>query len=494
MKTAAAHLASLQDGREVYIHGERVADVTTHPAFRNAVANAAYLYEFQSRPENRDQMMFSSPTSGDLVSRCWQLPETYAELVERRRALTAWAETHYGFMGRSPDHVASCLAGMYMGIDQFEAFDRDRAAALRDYFEYARDRDLYLTYAIINPQAERSASAAGQPGGFHAARICRETAGGVIISGSKMLATSAIMANEVFVTCIQPLAPQDADYAFSFAIPMNTPGLQVFSRKSYEESAPSIFDNPLASRYDENDAVLFFDDVEVPWSRVFLARDVGMCQRQFHSTPAHVFQNYQCQIRLMVKMRFLVGLAKEICAASGIEAFPQVRETLGQLAAEAAMVEAFVVAMETNGAGRGPYFVPDRHLLYAAQVLTQQLYPKVIHTLRELAGGNMIMLPSSIDDFSDPAIVRGVLSAQGSAARSPEERVKLFKLAWDAVGSEFGSRHTQYEMFYAGAGFVTKGHSLRTYDWPSATASVERLLASYPTAAASSPLAEVKQS
>ena len=170
------------------------------------------------------------------------------------------------------------------------------------------------------------------------------------------------------------------------------------------------------------------------------------------------------------------------------------RETLGQLAAEAAMVEAFVVAMETNGAGRGPYFVPDRHLLYAAQVLTQQLYPKVIHTLRELAGGNMIMLPSSIDDFSDPAIVRGVLSAQGSAARSPEERVKLFKLAWDAVGSEFGSRHTQYEMFYAGAGFVTKGHSLRTYDWPSATASVERLLASYPTAAASSPLAEVKQS
>src|SRR6185437_1148688 len=123
MKTAAAHLSSLQDGREVYIHGERVADVTTHPAFRNAVANAAYLYEFQSRPENRDQMMFSSPTSGDLVSRCWQLPETYAELVERRRALTAWAETHYGFMGRSPDHVASCLAGMYMGIDQFEAFD-----------------------------------------------------------------------------------------------------------------------------------------------------------------------------------------------------------------------------------------------------------------------------------------------------------------------------------------------------------------------------------
>jgi 4-hydroxyphenylacetate 3-monooxygenase len=494
MKTAAAHLASLQDGREVYIHGEKVADVTTHPAFRNSVANAAYLFEFQSRPENRDNMMFPSPTTGELVSRCWQLPETYADLVQRRHALAAWAETHYGFMGRSPDHVASCLAGMYMGIDQFEAFDHERAAALREYFEYARDRDLYLTYAIVNPQADRSASAAAQPGGFHAARICRNTPTGLVVSGSKMLATSAIMANEVFVTCIQPLAPQDADYAFSFAIPMNTPGLKIFSRRSYEESAPSIFDNPLASRYDENDAVLFFDEVEVPWNRVFLARDVAMCQRQFHSTPAHVFQNYQCQIRLMVKMRFLVGLAKEICAASGIESFPQVRETLGQLAAEAAMVEAFVVAMETNGAHLGRYFVPDRHLLYAAQVLTQQLYPKVIQTLRELAGGNVIMLPSSIEDFSDPAIARGVLSAQGSGAGSPEERVKLFKLAWDAIGSEFGSRHTQYEMFYAGAGFVTKGHSLRTYDWPSAGAMVERLLASYPTVVPAGELAQAKLS
>jgi 4-hydroxyphenylacetate 3-monooxygenase len=118
-------------------------------------------------------------------------------------------------------------------------------------------------------------------------------------------------------------------------------------------------------------------------------------------------------------------------------------------------------------------------MLYASQVLTQQLYPKVIQTLRDLAGGNMIMLPSGIEDLADPEIAGYVLSAQGSGARTPEERVKFFKLAWDAVGSEFGSRHTQYEMFYAGAGFVTKGHSFRTYDWDAATAMVERMLGSY---------------
>ena len=479
MKTAAAHLASLQDGREVYIHGERVADVTTHPAFRNAVANAAYLYEFQSRPENRDQMMFSSPTSGDLVSRCWQLPETYAELVERRRALTAWAETHYGFMGRSPDHVASCLAGMYMGIDQFEAFDRDRAAALRDYFEYARDRDLYLTYAIINPQAERSASAAGQPGGFHAARICRETAGGVIISGSKMLATSAIMANEVFVTCIQPLGPGDERYAISFAVPMNAKGLKILSRKSYEAGAPSIFDNPLSSRFDENDAVLYFDDVRVPWDRIFAIDDRDMIARQFHATPAHVYQNYQAQIRLAVKLKFLLGIAHRTTQVNGTGNFPQVKEQLGQLAAEVTMIDAFISAMEAKGSHYGLYFIPDRHTLYAAQTMAQQLYGKVVTTIRELAGGGVIMLPSSVEDFGNPEIAPLIGKTQQSPVASAQERVKFFKLAWDAIGSEFASRHTQYEMFYAGASFVVKGHAYRTFDWPQADGLLDRMLSSY---------------
>ena len=477
MKTGADHLASLQDGRDVYLLGARVPDVTTHPAFRNAVHTAANLYDFQGLPANVEKLTIASPRTGERISRWWQLPTTYEELVERREALAAFAETHMGFMGRSPDHVASCLGGIYMGIDQFEAYDRARAGALRDYFEFARDHDLYLTYAIINPQADRMKSAAEQPGAFEAARICDQDSRGIVVKGSKMLATSAIMANEVLVTCIQPLSPQDSDYAFSFAIPMNTPGLKILSRKSYEASAGSAFDNPLSIRFDENDAVLYFDEVSVPWERVFIARDVVMCQKQFHATPAHVFQNYQCQIRLMIKVRFLIGLAKEICATTGIESFPQTREILGQLAAEAAMVEAFVTAMETKGSHRGPYFVPDRHMLYASQVLTQQLYPKVIHTLRELTGGNMIMLPSGIEDLEHPTISRYVLNAQGSAARTPEERVRFFKLAWDAVGSEFASRHTQYEMFYAGAGFVTKGHSFRCYDWTAATRMVDDVLA-----------------
>jgi len=129
------------------------------------------------------------------------------------------------------------------------------------------------------------------------------------------------------------------------------------------------------------------------------------------------------------------------------------------------MVEGLVAGMEAKGSQHGPYFVPDRHTLYTAQVLTQQLYPKFTTTIRELAGGGMIMQPSSAKDFADPELAGLIEKTQQSPAADAEEKVKFYRLAWDAVGSEFASRHLQYEMFYAGAAFVTKGHSFRCFDW-----------------------------
>jgi 4-hydroxyphenylacetate 3-monooxygenase len=117
--------------------------------------------------------------------------------------------------------------------------------------------------------------------------------------------------------------------------------------------------------------------------------------------------------------------------------------------------------------------------MYSAQVLTQDLYPRVVNTLRELAGGALIMLPSSIHDFQNPELERIIGLTQRSAKMRPQEKVKFLKAAWDAIGSEFGSRHTQYEMFYAGARFVTTGHSYRTFDWDGATKMVDDLMAGY---------------
>jgi 4-hydroxyphenylacetate 3-monooxygenase len=477
-KSGKEHLASIRDGRTIFVDGTRVEDVTAHKAYRNVAQSVAGLFDFANDPANRALMTFETET-GTNANRIWQLPKSYAELVERRRALEAWTALHGGFLGRAPDHVASCISGLRMGLNVFEGYDPSRAAALEAYYRHARDNDLYLTYVIINPQADRSKNAAEQADPYLTAGVVDRDAEGITIRGAKMLATGGVVANEVFVTSIQPLQLGEERYALSFAIPMATKGLKMLSRKSYEAASPSVFDNPLASRYDENDAVLYFDDVKVPWHRVFIDGSIEMCQKQFHATPAHVYQNYQAMIRLKVKLRFLMGIAHRTTQMNGITQFPQVREILGQLAAEAAMVDAFVNAMEAKGTQVGEYFIPDRHMLYSAQVLTQQMYPKILNSLRELAGGGMIMLPSSVADFANPEIAALIEKTQQSPAANSNDRVKFYKLAWDAVGSEFGSRHHQYEMFYAGATFVTKGHSFRTYDWNKAGGIVQSILDSY---------------
>lgn len=469
IKNAEEHVQSLRDDRSVYLDGQRIADVTTHPAFKNSVSSAASLYDYQAAAENAELMTFESPTSGRRVNRAWQMPESYEELVVRRQALVAWAEQHGGFMGRSPDHLASAVTGQLMGHEIFEKDDPARARAYWDYYVHARDNDLFLTYVIINPQVDRSKAASELTIDDPMMKIVDEDSSGVTVRGAKMLGTSSIMANEIFVAHLQPLKPDEQDYAISFALPMATTGLKVLSRRSYEASANSEFDYPLASRYDENDALIYFDDVKVPWDRVFVHRSPEMCRRQFHDTPGHIYQNYQAQIRLTVKLKFLVGLARQICELIGTARMPPVAEALGKLAAQAAAIESMLYGMEVKGAMHGRYFVPDRHSVYASQTLCQEFYPQMINTIRELSGGALIMLPSSSDDFCDAELARIIATVQISAdGTAPTDRVKLLKLAWDAIGSEFASRHTQYEMFYAGAQFVTRGHSYRTYDWAKA--------------------------
>jgi 4-hydroxyphenylacetate 3-monooxygenase len=477
-KTGAEHIASLRDGRAVYIDGKRVEDVTEHPAFRNAVRSAAALYDYQALPENIEAMTFQPEGAPRRVNRCWQIPRSYDELVGRRQALTAWSRRTFGFMGRSPDHVASSLLGQVIGIDVFRRHSEARAKALLDYFDYASRNDLFLTYVIINPQADRS-KAWGEQEPELVAQIVDEDAGGLTIRGAKLLGTSSVFANEVFVANLQPLKPGEEALAFSCALPMNAKGLRVLSRKSYEAHAVSRFDNPLASRFDENDALVYFDDVKVPWDRVFVHRDTDMCRAQFHDTMGHTMQNYQSQIRLAVKIQFLVAVGRRIADTIGTSAMPPIREQLGRLAAQAAMVEAMVYGMEAGGRMHEGAFVPHKHFMYAAQVLTQELYPKLVNSLRELAGGALIMLPSSEADLTDPELRAIIERTQRSPAMAPIDRIKFLKAAWDAIGSEFASRHTQYEMFYAGAAFVTASHSFRTYDWNAAGALLDGLLSGY---------------
>ncbi|MCY4498215.1 MAG: hypothetical protein OXC14_13110 [Rhodospirillaceae bacterium] len=478
-KDGTQHLEALRDGREIYINGELVDDVTTHRAFRNSTRSIASLYDFQAAGDNVERMTFASPATGDRVNLQWRLPTCYEELAKRRQAIEAWNEVHFGFMGRAPDHVASTLVGFMMGIDLLEAHDPNRAAALRDYFAFVRDNDHYVTYVIVNPQGDRSKATSDQGDEFHTVAIVDEDSEGIVVKGAKMLGTATAMCNEVLVASLMPLQEGEERYAVTFAVPMNAKGLKQMCRRSYEENAASVFDNPLSSRFDENDAILYFDEVKVPWERVFALRDPEVCRALFHTAPGHAMQNYQSMIRLMVKMRFLVGVARMVAETTGIVNFPQVREKLGQLTSETQMIEALVHGMEAGARQVGSYLAPTRNAVISALVLAQQLYPKVITTIRELAGGGLIMLPSDVRDFANPELADLIHKTQKSSVYSPEDRVKVLKLAWDAVGSEFGSRHTTYEMFYAAPNFMNQTMAFDSYDWDRAMGMVERMLASY---------------
>jgi 4-hydroxyphenylacetate 3-monooxygenase len=295
-----------------------------------------------------------------------------------------------------------------------------------------------------------------------------------------MLGTASAICNYLFVSCIVPLRPGDEDYALSFVLPINTPGLKLYCRPPYAVGKPSSFDYPLSTRFDETDALAVFDDVFVPWENVFVYRDVELVREQFFETPAHVLGNNQAQVRLVSKMKFIIGLARKIAATTRIDTLPSVQEKLGELASLAAIVEGMVLASEAaciidrNGVAR-----PNPRYLYGAMGLQAELYPRALHLLRELAGAGVIQVPSSYRELVNPETAPDIKRYIRAAGVPAEERIKLFKLAWDVVGSEFGGRHHQYEMFYAGAPYVAKGYAYRNYGYEEAVELVDAFLKTY---------------
>lgn len=479
-RSGAEFLAGLRDGRRVFINGQLVEDVTTHPAFAEAARSIASLYDLAHDPANRDLMTYPSPKTGEPVNRAFMIPRSAEDLTLRRKAIKRWSEATFGLMGRSPDHVASYLAAFAGAPEVFARGGQRFADNVVAFYEHARDNDLYVTYTIVPPQIDRSKPAHQQEDPHLYAGVAEERDDGIIIRGAQMLGTGTAISDYVLLSCIHPLKPGDEDQAISVAVPLSADGLKVFSRRSYAEGATSVYDYPLSSRFDETDSLVVFDDVFVPWERVFAYRNLDVVRAQFFETAAHMLGNNQAQIRFSTKLAFLAGLARRIAEMNGIDKLPPVQGTLGELTAYAAMVDGLVLAQEqsceidAHGVAR-----PGASSLYSNMVFQSKIYPTIFHMVRELCGGGLIQLPSSSADFANPdiaAVMERYVQSPGTPAR---ERVKLLKLAWDLIGSEFASRHHQYEMFYAGAPFIVKGHMYRHYDFTSASDLVDSALAGY---------------
>jgi 4-hydroxyphenylacetate 3-monooxygenase len=474
------YVRGLRDGRTVWLNGDRVADVTAHPAFAAAVRTVAGLYDLASDPANRDLMTYPSPRDGRPVNKAWLVPRTREDLAARRRAIKFWADASYGFLGRSPDHVASFLAGFAGSPEFYARGGQNFADNLLRFAAKAADEDLYVSYVIVHPTIDRARPAHQQAEPYLYAGAAGERDRGIVIRGAQMLGTASVMSDYILVTVILPLRPGDEDYAISCVVPAGAPGLKLYPRRPYALGAGSTFDYPLSSRFDETDSLVVFDDVFVPWEDVFVYKNIELTAGQFSTTAAHVLGNTQSHIRSWAKLQFLVGLVKRCMDLSGRSAGHETVAQLGDLATRVSLVEGMILGAEA-AAEPDAFGVmrPKDALLYASQVFQQAMYPVLLNQIRGLMGGSVIQLPATA----------GELNASGSAAdmeryvrwpkASGRERVKLLKLLWDALGSEFGSRHLQYEMFYAGEPGAIQGREFRNFDWPAAEALVDRCLASY---------------
>jgi 4-hydroxyphenylacetate 3-monooxygenase len=487
LRTGEEHLKSIRDGRIIYVGDERVDDVTRHPAFRNAARTVASLYDMKSDPANGELMTYEE--DGDRHSIYFLRARSRDDLQRRMLGHRKIADFTYGMFGRSPDHVASFIAGMAMKPDALKP-PCGRPDNLLAYYRYARDHDLYAVYAVLPPQAARNPEFYQRQNiPVPTLRVVREDDDGVVISGMKMLATGAVFANEIWIGNVLPLAPDQKMEAITCAVPCNAPGLRLWARQPMELNFTSEFDSPLSYRYDESDSMLLCHEVKVPWERVFVHGDALLSRDIYITTPSHCFGNHQSNVRYWSKMRLLVGLCSRIANATGADQVSAVRETLGKMSSYegmiAGMVNGQINAME-DWPGDG-YVCFNRRMMYAALEWCTQNYSKFVDELRELCGGGVFQMPANISVMNDPALARDFATFWQTPQCDAITRMKLFKLAWDMVGSEFAGRHQQYEKFYAGAPFIVRNHAFRETDWAAFNKLVDDLMASYDYSAAGAP-------
>jgi len=477
LRTGQQYLDSLRDGRRIYLGDELITDVTTHPAFRNAAHSYAALFDHKRATPG---MHFEE--DGEQYSFYYKRPRTVDDLEFRRNGHKLLADFSYGLLGRSPDHVSSFVTGMTMKPEVFDVPGHGFRENLEAYYRYIRDNDLYVTYAVHPPSGAKDWSADAKNHLFDSPslQVVATDEHGVTLHGMKMLATGGAFVDEVWIGNLSPLAAGREKEAITCAVPVNTPGISLWSRKSMEFTAESVFDNPLSSRFDESDVMLFCDNVRVPWNRVFTIGNVPLSRAIYVDTAGHCFGNHQSNVRFWAKLQFIVGLANKITLSGGVRGIAVVQDTLGRLAAQeasiAAMINGQLHSHEQIGDG---YVMPNRRAMYATLNWCQENYSSICTTVRELMGGSVFQMPANVSLTRNPELNQIFADFWSTKDESALDRMKLYKLAWDMLGSEFASRHLQYENFYAGPSFVVRAYSFRTAPWQQFDGIVNDLMASY---------------
>ena len=463
--------------REVWVEGRRVGDVTTDPVFRRPVQSIADLYDLQVSAEHRDVMTYVCEDTGEPAGSSFLMPRNHTDLVKRRQTMKIWADAMFGMVGRSPDYLNTILMTFAEGSDFFGQRGERFAENVRNYYKYCRDRDLFLTHALVNPQTDRSKASHEQEDAFAYLGVVEETKDGLIVRGAKMLATHGPTADELLVYPLPGIRDGEERYVLAFGIPCATPGLRFICREPFDTGTQSEWDHPLGARFEEPDAVCVFDDVLIPWDRVFLYGDVKMGNAMFAQASVRNHTGHQTAIRGLSKTQFLTGVAIAMTRSVKSDVFLHVQEQLGELLGYLELIEAGILMSEQKAepTGRGairPAYAPLQALRYHLP----KWYERMVQVTQVLSAGGLLISPMEADLRSEigPDIERYYRGAGVDA----ERRIRISKLAWDATGTQFGQRMLQYERYYAGDPVRVGAAYYLGYDVAPLLAQVERALRS----------------
>ena len=394
--------------------------------------------------------------------------------------MKAWADLSFGMLGRTGDYLNSALMAMAAAADWFGQVDRAYAANIRRYYEHVRESDLLLTHSVVHPQSNRSVGVHGQRDPYQAAAVVRETDAGVIVRGARMLATIGPIADEILMfpsTVLQGRA-EDAPYAYTFAIPCDAPGLRFVCRESLDQGR-SHFDHPLGSRFDEMDAIVVFDDVLIPYERCFMIGHPELLGggKMLSETAALAHMAHQVVVRDLAKTEFFLGLTSLVCDAIQIGGFQHVQEKIAEIVDTRELLAAVLRAAETDSV-RNAWGIqtPAWPPLNSARHWFPRVYPRLKEIVWQLAASGLFGLPTEAD-------VRGETRADverylQSAMLDGVDRVRLFRLAWDASASGFAGRQEVFEYFFFGDPVRTSQAIAGAYDRSDLAARVQAFLSS----------------
>ncbi len=447
----------------IWVDGEKVEDPTAHPATANVARSIAGLYDLQHRPDLVEVMTYPSPSSGDRVGMSFIEPRDRADLRRRARMHKVWADASLGFLGRSPDYLNVSVMAAARASAYFEQADPRFGANIRSYYQHVRENDLCLTHALTSPQVNREKRADQLSDPFIALGLVKELDEGIVVRGARMLATLPI-ADELLVFPSTVFTEQEemTRYALAFALPCSTPGLSFQCREPLDVGR-SHRDHPLGARFDEMDAMVYFDDVLVPWERVFLVGDVSLAGRAYAATGAVYHMAHQVLSVKIAKAEAFLGVARAVVDMIGSARFQHVQQKVAELIITLEVMKGLQTqAEQTAELDAYGTMTPGREAVSVARSYFPQVYPRMVEILQLLSASGMIMIPTEADRHGP----MGDSIARYLQARNADSdhRIRLYRLAWDMTISAFGGRQNLYEKFFFGDPVRTQSALFQSYD------------------------------